>query len=207
MKTVFRLVVRCYPRQWRERYGAELDALIEDAQPGWRGVCDVAREGMMMRITRGWGTFAAYTAVGAAIGGLVWLAQPVRFVSSATLRLPASAAAHDSAEAERWRAALRDALNDVDDRRGTAVTLNRSEASAAVVSISHRASTASDAQAVLERLVAATLMATDPLADGANVRHEPVTAGRQSVAPLVFGSMLGLVAGAAAVVVRSRRRV
>jgi hypothetical protein len=36
-------LLRLYPRAWRRRYGAEQVALLEETQPGWFKVADVAR--------------------------------------------------------------------------------------------------------------------------------------------------------------------
>jgi hypothetical protein len=33
MKRTMRFLARLYPSSWRKRYGAELDALLEDATP------------------------------------------------------------------------------------------------------------------------------------------------------------------------------
>jgi nitrite reductase/ring-hydroxylating ferredoxin subunit len=37
------ILLRLYPRRWRERYGGEFEALLEDRPPGVREVVDVAR--------------------------------------------------------------------------------------------------------------------------------------------------------------------
>jgi predicted permease len=50
-----RRIVRLYPRAWRQRYGDELEALIEDTGPGWRVAVDVARGAAMMHLTMGLG--------------------------------------------------------------------------------------------------------------------------------------------------------
>jgi hypothetical protein len=42
---------RLYPQWWRERYGDEFAALLEDARPGFLGVLDVARGAMAMRLS------------------------------------------------------------------------------------------------------------------------------------------------------------
>lgn len=38
MRRVVRFLVRLYPANWRERYGEEFEALLEDAPPGWAGI-------------------------------------------------------------------------------------------------------------------------------------------------------------------------
>lgn len=42
MKRLARWLARLYPRQWRARYGAEFDALLEDMNLTWRDVFGVA---------------------------------------------------------------------------------------------------------------------------------------------------------------------
>ncbi len=46
------LVMRAYPRAWRERYGAEMAALLGERQPGWGDLLDLARGGFDARLHR-----------------------------------------------------------------------------------------------------------------------------------------------------------
>jgi Rieske Fe-S protein len=46
------LVLRAYPRRWRERYGAEMVALLAERTPGWRDLLDLARGGLDARLHR-----------------------------------------------------------------------------------------------------------------------------------------------------------
>ncbi len=46
------LVLAAYPRRWRERYGAEMTALLADRQPGWRDLLDLARGAFDARLHR-----------------------------------------------------------------------------------------------------------------------------------------------------------
>lgn len=50
MKSLLRLYPMAYPRAWRERYGEEFAALLEDSGGGWRVVLDVVYGGMKMRM-------------------------------------------------------------------------------------------------------------------------------------------------------------
>ncbi len=50
MKRLARRLVRLYPRRWRARYGQEFEALLEDADLGWRDLFDVLLEGVRMRM-------------------------------------------------------------------------------------------------------------------------------------------------------------
>lgn len=44
-----RLAMLVYPRRWRQRYGMELETLIDDSGGGWRVVADVARQALLLR--------------------------------------------------------------------------------------------------------------------------------------------------------------
>ena len=44
------LVLLAYPRRWRERYEAEVRALLADRQPGWGDLLDLARGGFDARL-------------------------------------------------------------------------------------------------------------------------------------------------------------
>lgn len=46
------LVLRAYPRRWRDRYGAEMAALLAERQPGWLDLLDLARGGLDARLHR-----------------------------------------------------------------------------------------------------------------------------------------------------------
>ena len=45
-----RFTLALYPRWWRDRYGREMDALLEDAGSGWPAVFDLARGAAVVRI-------------------------------------------------------------------------------------------------------------------------------------------------------------
>jgi len=46
------LVLRAYPRRWRERYGEEMAALLAEREPGWRDLLDLVRGGLDARLHR-----------------------------------------------------------------------------------------------------------------------------------------------------------
>jgi Rieske Fe-S protein len=46
------LVLRAYPRSWRDRYGAEMSALLADRAPGWGDLLDLWRGAMDARLHR-----------------------------------------------------------------------------------------------------------------------------------------------------------
>lgn len=45
-----RWLLRLYPRAWRERYGAELEALLEDSPPSVRDVADLIWSALLLRL-------------------------------------------------------------------------------------------------------------------------------------------------------------
>jgi putative ABC transport system permease protein len=49
MNRLARLAMLVYPRRWRQRYGAELEALIEDSGGGWQVLLDVTRAALFAR--------------------------------------------------------------------------------------------------------------------------------------------------------------
>jgi uncharacterized protein involved in exopolysaccharide biosynthesis len=51
MRRWLRLAAGLYPWSWRERYGAEFQALLEDVNPGWREFTDVLRGALTMQMT------------------------------------------------------------------------------------------------------------------------------------------------------------
>jgi hypothetical protein len=51
MRTLLRWAARLYPESWRERYGAEFDALLADISPSFGDVCDVLGGALRARLT------------------------------------------------------------------------------------------------------------------------------------------------------------
>ncbi|HTX37985.1 MAG TPA: hypothetical protein VME43_23305 [Bryobacteraceae bacterium] len=66
MRRLVRLAARLYPPAWRARYGAEFDALLEDAGAGWSVLGDVLKGAIIMQFTR-W-NFARILALCGAVG-------------------------------------------------------------------------------------------------------------------------------------------
>jgi Rieske Fe-S protein len=46
------IILRAYPRRWRQRYGAEMAALLAERKPGWGDLLDLARGGLDARLHR-----------------------------------------------------------------------------------------------------------------------------------------------------------
>lgn len=51
MKRIAQFLIRLYPANWRERYGDEFEALIEDSPPALSGVLDLVKGAIEMRLT------------------------------------------------------------------------------------------------------------------------------------------------------------
>ncbi len=85
MKRTMRFLARLYPSSWRARYGAEFDALLEDAKPSLRDVFDVfwgALKIQMMTWSFGRITLAGSLA-GILVAAAIFFALPVSYVSHA----------------------------------------------------------------------------------------------------------------------------
>jgi uncharacterized protein involved in exopolysaccharide biosynthesis len=79
-----------YPREWRQEYGEEFDALLEDLNPGWKVFANVLRGAITMQITKGTGWWKIAGAVAVA-GGLVAIgisfSTPPTYVSTAVMQV------------------------------------------------------------------------------------------------------------------------
>jgi len=51
MKRAMKLLARLYPSSWRERYGAEFEALLEDTNPSAWDAIDVLWGALKMQLT------------------------------------------------------------------------------------------------------------------------------------------------------------
>src|SRR5205085_2194104 len=84
------LAAKLYPRQWRARYGAEFDALMEDVEPDWTELTNVLGGAVKMQLKRetAYLKLAAVLAViGAMVGLGVSLRLPHRYTSSAAVKV------------------------------------------------------------------------------------------------------------------------
>jgi uncharacterized protein involved in exopolysaccharide biosynthesis len=99
MRRLIRWIARFYPAQWRERYGEELDALIEDIQPEWQDLFNVLLGALRMQVTT-WNSLKIVTATalaGALVAGVFAFRTQDRYVSTAVMRIaPAGQADSDS---------------------------------------------------------------------------------------------------------------
>jgi uncharacterized protein involved in exopolysaccharide biosynthesis len=110
MKRVLRLLIRLYPAWWRNRYGGELEALLEDSGSGSRDVWDVFRGAMAMQMKTGsFGRIVTVCVIaGVVVAGAAAFLWPQQYKSTATLRLeqPDPAVLNRVAEAALTRNAL-----------------------------------------------------------------------------------------------------
>lgn len=206
MKWAIRLALALYPRWWRRRYGGELEALIEDSRTGWSGVFDIARGAFIMQI-KDFGTIPLLAAlIGASIGAVMYWRTPALYASSSTIRLSDGGFADPNSESSRaFRDSLARAVPGADARVATSVTLMASEGESSVVRISHMSRDATDAQQIVKALVAAAVGSGEAVVRGTVVEPPilPTTPQRaHGAAPIPFGAGLGLVLGAAFVVLR-----
>jgi uncharacterized protein involved in exopolysaccharide biosynthesis len=90
MKRWISLAAVLYPRSWREEYGAEFAALLDDVRPRWRVFANVLGGAIRMQFTNGnnWLKLAlAMAAAGAIVALGTSFAVAPRYVSSAVISL------------------------------------------------------------------------------------------------------------------------
>jgi hypothetical protein len=51
MNRLARSLIRLYPAAWRKRYGAEFEALLEEAPQGWSAVFDLFTGAIRMQLS------------------------------------------------------------------------------------------------------------------------------------------------------------
>jgi hypothetical protein len=79
-----------YPAEWRRRYGAEFDALLDDASLQWRDLADVIRGALIMRMTACnsyWKVGAIAGLVGAILAGVGAFTIPDRWAVTAIMQV------------------------------------------------------------------------------------------------------------------------
>jgi uncharacterized protein involved in exopolysaccharide biosynthesis len=87
MRKLIHLAVRLYPARWRERYGAEFDALLEDMSPGFRDLLNIVKGALLMQLKLSNVPFTAtaFALAGMLAAGLVSIAAPKRYVSTSVI--------------------------------------------------------------------------------------------------------------------------
>jgi hypothetical protein len=109
MRQLIRMLLRTaaglYPAPWRERYGAEFEALLEEVRPAGRDVWDILRGALIMQMTA-W-NFGKVT-VGCGLAGLIVAGalaytMPEYYVSMAVMRIAPLTAEGTSPDAARMQ--------------------------------------------------------------------------------------------------------
>lgn len=93
MKNLTSLAIRLYPQRWRERYGEELEALLEDSgQSGPFTLLDILKGALSMqfRTTPARNLIGAFGAVGIVAGAALWLAIPQMYRSTGAVKTEAA---------------------------------------------------------------------------------------------------------------------
>ena len=199
MKRFLHLVARLYPSWWRRRYATEFAALIDDVNPGWRELLDVMNGALAMQIItlRMIPVFCALA--GIAVGGLIAMGMPARYLTSATIRLKGP----DVPNAEAIRAAIQKRLTELqltEAERSSTISLRLatggSDPTQTIVKLTYMDPNPRQAQRVAQELAGA-------FAGGGAVSSEifeapilPTTPVRPDYeSPIAYGGIVGFAAG------------
>jgi uncharacterized protein involved in exopolysaccharide biosynthesis len=212
MKWLLRFAVRLYPRAWRDRYGEEFVALINDLSPRWRHVINIVVGALIMQISRLALVPVALAMAGAVAGAAVSLAMPPVYASSSWVLVQGDSG-------PRIRTAIDTVLQHTEfDKKAIAVTLRGEPGRDPVLlQVSASADSAQAAQQAtnnaLGRIIEANVVtAHSERTPGVQFRalqpaDLPATAQRDTVRNSAVGGGLGLLVGAAVLFVAHRRRV
>src|SRR5258708_1637553 len=96
MRSLIRFAAWLYPPPWRQRYGAEFGALLEDVRPRWPDLLNVLKEALSMQIKEFGVIAAGLAAAGTIIAGLVSWGIPDKYVSSAMVSVGPAVAAKEA---------------------------------------------------------------------------------------------------------------
>ena len=213
MRQLIRWTARLYPAQWRERYGEELDALVEDIQPQWEDLFNVLLGALRMQMTT-WNYLkivAAVALAGALVAGVFAFRTQNRYVSRAVMRIaPAGRADSDP---QKTLDRLQQMTNQILSRRDTALRiqlLQTQGGGAPAFMISYEYPDQVKAQAVVRDLVASfieqnnTAQRNRPasaveileILDPPNLPEQPCFPNRPMIVAvgLLGGAVLGLLA-------------
>jgi hypothetical protein len=90
MKLLVRLAIGLYPSWWRERYEAELRALVEESGESWRTALDIAKGAIVMQLTslhQGARAWLKCAVLGLAVGALAFLVTPLQYMSAMVVEI------------------------------------------------------------------------------------------------------------------------
>lgn len=218
MKRLLRAAVRVYPRAWRDRYGDEFDALIDDLTPRWRHIVDVLVGALIMQVSRVALVPVALVVVGALAGVVVSLMLPPVYASSSVVLVQSPGAGDGGAPAARILSAIEAAVQETPlDKRAVYFTLREDVGpDVALVDVSASAGSALAARKSAEQavgaLITANFTAAQRDAGRGRVQFRVLTppklptAERYMVRDGAIGGGAGLVASAFVVLLGRRRR-
>ena len=93
MNIITRVILRLYPRRWRQRYETEIEDVIAQSGPNWRVLADVLRSAVVMRFREARSvpafTLTAVATLAIAIGANVMIFTVVNAVLLKPLPFPA----------------------------------------------------------------------------------------------------------------------
>jgi hypothetical protein len=221
MKQLLRVAARLYPRPWRDRYGREFDALIDDLTPRWEDFFNIIVGALVMQISRLAFVPVTIALVGAIVGAAISLTMPPVYASSSQVLVHVPDAALDDRErSHRIRTALVAALHQTAlDKRAIAVTLRGDrDSSPVLLEVSASADSARSAKEATEKALASIVnpkgagSADSALNRAVHFRvlgapNLPKTGQRDTMRNSAIGGGLGFAVGAVvALSVRRRRR-
>jgi uncharacterized protein involved in exopolysaccharide biosynthesis len=104
MKRTIRFLAQLYPSIWRKRYGAEFDALLEDAKLSADDVFDIFWGALKMQMTTwSFGRITlACSVVGILLAAAVSFAVPVHYVSQGVLKVTPADGSTSTGESGRY---------------------------------------------------------------------------------------------------------
>jgi hypothetical protein len=223
MKALLRLAVRFYPRAWRDRYGEEFHALIDDIRPHWHDILNVVAAALVTRMSTApaIALAGALAVAGALTGALVSLTTPAVYASTSqvVVREP-DATGTDVERAQRLRAAIQAVLEESAlDKRTVAVTLRQPAGEQTVLDVAVSADSAAQAKQRAETAVNSLMVANLTAAERAGGSPRQGMQFRVLAAPQLptdgshpterlslIGGALGLFAGSLIVLTKGRRK-
>ena len=90
MNLLLNLVLRFYPIWWRERYGDEFNALLDEVRPGIGGVLDILKGALAMQLSTHGNykrTIGLTTTIGLVVVLIYGLTMEHQFRSTATVQI------------------------------------------------------------------------------------------------------------------------
>jgi uncharacterized protein involved in exopolysaccharide biosynthesis len=211
MKPLLRIAARLYPRCWRQRYGREFDALLEDVEPGWRELIDVATGALKMQIRTLATIPVLCTLAGGIVGGAIAMRTPRLFSSSATILFTApDVASANSTTAQEFRGTLVSALVASGAMKARTLVEIQKNARAGTVKVTYLDRDPARSQHVAEKLAAAVVANSAERVSSSQILVSPqfptAPTGPDYPLNVASGGGVGLAGGAIATLLRRLRR-